>query len=76
MTHEWTLPVTTDSTIASVHEATVTAIDYRDQPVLSRYDLRTGMRIGEPVDLPWLEPIIGSPAGDTIYTLTSLAGAP
>ncbi|MCK0093831.1 hypothetical protein MWU77_23980 [Rhodococcus sp. F64268] len=76
VTHEWTLPVAADSTIASVHNATVTAIDYRDHAVLSHYDVRTGMRIGEPVDLPWLEPIIHSPARDTIYTLTSLAGAP
>lgn len=76
VTHEWTVPGATDTTTASVHGAVVTAIDHQNQPVLSRYDLRTGTPIGDPVELPWLESIIGSPAGDTIYTLGSVSGTP
>lgn len=76
VTHEWTLPSNADTTIASVHGVTVTAIDHQNQPVMSRYDLRTGTPIGEPIPLLWLEPIIGSPAGDTTYALTSVAAAP
>ncbi|WP_462344418.1 hypothetical protein [Rhodococcus aetherivorans] len=72
--HEWTLPGTAETTTVSVHEGIVTAIDHQEQPVLSRYDLRTGTPIGDPVELPWLASIIGSPAGDTVYTLGSVAG--
>lgn len=74
--HEWTVPGVVDTTRVSVHEGIVTAVDYQELPVLSRYNLRTGTPIGEPVDLPWLDSIIGSPAGDTIYTLSSVAGTP
>ncbi|MDV2478536.1 hypothetical protein F8M49_29660 [Rhodococcus zopfii] len=76
VTHEWTLPGGADTTVVSVHDTTVTAVDHQDRPVLSRYDLRTGISIDEPIALPWLGPIIGSAAGDTTYTLTSVAGAP
>ncbi|UTM40117.1 hypothetical protein MX572_26070 (plasmid) [Rhodococcus pyridinivorans] len=74
--HEWTVPGAADTTTVSVHDAVVTAVDYQDQPVLSRYDLRTGIPIGDPVELPWLDSIIGSSAGDTIYTLGSVTGTP
>jgi len=74
--HEWTVPGAAETMTVSVHDAVVTAVDYQDQPVLWRYDLRTGLPIGDPVELPWLESIIGSPAGDTIYTLSSVAGTP
>ncbi|APE09294.1 hypothetical protein ACFYRW_03970 [Rhodococcus pyridinivorans] len=74
--HEWTVPGAAETMRVSVQDAIVTAVDYQNQPVLSRYDLRTGLPIGDPIELPWLESIIGSPAGDTIYTLSSVAAAP
>lgn len=44
--------------------------------MLSRYDLRTGTPVGDCIELPWLDPIIGASAGDTVYTLGSVAWKP
>ena len=44
--------------------------------MLSRNDLRTGTLIGDRLELPWLDPISGASAGDTIYTLGSVVWKP
>ncbi|MHA4854390.1 hypothetical protein L1080_033375 [Rhodococcus sp. MSC1_016] len=76
VTHEWTIPEGADATVSSVSGSVVTAVNYKGRPVFSQYDLLTGNALRDPIELPWLESIVGSPAGDTTYAISSVTATP
>ena len=75
---EWAIP-DPDKTTTTVSGTTVTVVNYRGRPVFSQHDLITGNQTRDPIELPWLESIVGSPAGNTLYSIadvTTLAEQP
>lgn len=70
----WTLPAEGDGHEVTVTGTTVAHIDYRDTPTYTEYDLLTGHRTRDPVELPWLKPIVNSrtESGKTTYTVTGV----
>ncbi|AOW93941.1 hypothetical protein BFN03_18195 [Rhodococcus sp. WMMA185] len=77
VTQEWVIP-DGDEIVASVHGTTVAVISYRGVPTFSEYDLRTGERTRGPIELPWLDDIIGSDteAGGNFYSISHAVGLP
>jgi hypothetical protein len=70
---EWAIP-DPDKTTTTVSGTTVTVVNYRDRPVFSQHDLITGNQTRDPIELPWLESIVGSPAGNTLYSIADVTG--
>ncbi|WP_159080648.1 hypothetical protein [Nocardia suismassiliense] len=78
VTREWGIPGWGDKTMASVVDGAVSVIDFHSRPTFSRYDLRTGTRTKDPVELPWLEPTIGADTESrkNIYSVSDIAAIP
>lgn len=76
VTHEWTIPGGPGAIVSSVSGTDVTAVNYRDRPTYVQYDLLTGNALRDPIGLPWLESIVGSPAGDTRSAISSVTAIP
>ncbi|MDI9938596.1 MULTISPECIES: hypothetical protein [Rhodococcus] len=70
---EWTIPDSEEAT-TTVSGTTVTIVNSRGRPVFSQHDLITGNQTRDPIELPWLESIVGSPAGNTLYSTTDVTG--
>ncbi|GAF43705.1 hypothetical protein [Rhodococcus wratislaviensis] len=68
---EWAIP-DPDKTTTTVSGTTVTVVNYRGRPVFSQHDLITGNQTRDPIELPWLESIVGSPAGNTLYSIADV----
>jgi hypothetical protein len=68
---EWTIP-DSEKTATTVRGTTVTMVNYRGRPVFSQHDLVTGNQTRDPIELPWLESVVGSPAGNTLYSIADV----
>lgn len=75
---EWTIPGAGENTVTSVSGTTVSALGAGPTPTFTRYDLVTGDRTGDPIDLPWLTELVGSEAesGNTVYGVSDLDWLP
>lgn len=73
---EWILPASGDSHTVTVTNTTVSHIDHSATPTYTEYDLLTGRRTRDPIELPWLNAIINSPteSGKSHYAVTGIAG--
>ena len=70
----WTLPGDAKKVSAAVNGTTASVVDRTGTPTFSQYNLVTGVRTRGPIELPWLEPIVGSAVGNTFYAISGVAG--
>lgn len=61
----WTAP--TDEAL-SINGTTLTVVGN----TFATYDLLTGQQLSTPIDLPWLDPLIGAQIGDTVYSISGV----
>ncbi|MFF1946953.1 hypothetical protein ACFVWF_32970 [Rhodococcus qingshengii] len=75
VTQLWKLPDGVENTRASVSGTTVAAISHGNNPEYAEYELSTGQRTRGPIELPWLEPIVGSEteSGKNTYSISDVA---
>ncbi|WP_280355970.1 hypothetical protein [Nocardia otitidiscaviarum] len=75
---EWALPANGGGHTVTITGTTVSHLDHRDTPTYTEYDLLTGQRTRDPIELPWLTPIINSrtESGKAHYAVTGIAGLP
>ncbi|TQF74159.1 hypothetical protein FK531_05805 [Rhodococcus spelaei] len=72
---EWTIPEAGEGTVASVTGTTVAVLDPAQRPpTLTRYDLVSGARAGERVELAWLAEVAGTgtESGNNTYAVSDL----
>lgn len=73
-TEVWRLPGDQKKVSAGVNGTTVSVVNDAGVPTFAQYDLVTGKRTRDPIELPWLEPIVGSAVGNTFYVVSGVAG--